>query len=79
MTASLVNAASVGLFALSMLTGSLFLSYLSSMFIAFSFVPMLGVFSPAGDLLIGTILLLIWCAYFIPVGILSYGFFKRAA
>lgn len=184
-TASLVNAGAVGLFALSMLIGSPFLSYLSSMFIAFSFVPMmcgfcvyagkdrktagivsvgfacvyaviiilvyfaqlttlrlepltdqarkllnfqqfslffhydllgyammalstffagltlpgkgtlkwmllghgiffvsclivpmLGVFRTEGDPLIGTILLLIWCLYFIPVGILSYRFFK---
>ena len=185
MWASAVNAVSVGLFALSMLAGSPFLSYLSSMFIAFSFlpmmcsfcfyapedrkipgmaavafgciygamillvyfaqvttlrletltdqaqrlmdyqkfslffnydllgygmmalstffagltltrksilkwllllhgifflscfvVPMLGVFSTDGDPMVGTILLTIWCLYFIPVGILSLKFFK---
>ena len=185
-TASLVNAAAVGLFALSMLAGTPFLSYLASMFIAFSFVPMmcgfcfyagkdrkvagltaagfaciyaviillvyfaqvttlalepltdqaerildyqkfglffnydllgygmmalatffagltltrpgalkwmllghgifffsclicpmLGLFQPGGDPMVGVILLLIWCAYFIPIGILSYGFFRK--
>ena len=44
MTASIVNAAAVGIFALSMLIGSTFLSYLSSMFIALSFVPMMCAF-----------------------------------
>ena len=44
MTASIVNVTAVGIFALSMLTGSTFLSYLSSMFIALSFVPMMCTF-----------------------------------
>ena len=186
MGASAVNAVSVGLFALSMLAGSPFLSYFSSMFIAFSFVPMmcgfcfyagedrktagmaavgfgciyaaiillvyfaqvttlrlealtdqadrlldyqkfslffnydllgygmmalatffagltltgrgalkgmllahgifffsclitpmLGVFGPVGAPGVGTLLLTVWCAYFIPVGILSLRFFKK--
>ena len=44
MTSSIVNVTAVGMFALSMLTGSTFLSYLSSMFIALSFVPMMCAF-----------------------------------
>ena len=44
MTASIVNVMSVGMFALSMLIGNSFISYFSSMFIAFSFVPMICTF-----------------------------------
>ena len=44
MTASAANVTAVGIFALSMLTGNTFFSYLSSMFIALSFVPMMCAF-----------------------------------
>lgn len=42
-------------------------------------VPMLGLFSldRAGDKWIGTALLLFWCAYFIPVGVLSIVHFVK--
>ena len=48
-------------------------------FVSCLIVPMLGIFSTEGNPLIGTILLLIWCLYFVPVGILSYRFFKYDA
>jgi len=42
-------------------------------------MPMLGVFSPdlQGVDLIGTAILLFWCAFFLPVGMLSYVYFKK--
>ncbi|WP_099469076.1 hypothetical protein [Konateibacter massiliensis] len=45
MTASIVNVIAVGGFALSMLLGNSFTSYLTSIFIAFSFVIMMCTFS----------------------------------
>ena len=43
--------------------------------------PMLGIFSAGatGSSSIGTIILEFWCAYFIPVSILSYVHFRRLA
>ncbi len=42
-------------------------------------MPMLGLFSPdmQGATWIGTAVLEFWCIYFIPVGILSFMYFKR--
>lgn len=42
-------------------------------------MPMLGVFSPElqGVDLIGTAILLFWCAFFFPVGLLSFIYFKK--
>ena len=42
-------------------------------------IPMLGVFSDdmQGADFIGTAILLFWCAYFIPVGILSFLYFRK--
>ena len=42
-------------------------------------IPMLGVFrTMEGADWVGTLVLLIWCAYFIPVGVLAFQYFKRA-
>ncbi len=48
-------------------------------FIACCLFPMLGIFNPGlnGADFIGTMVLTVWCLYFIPVGVLSYLFFKR--
>ena len=48
-------------------------------FFSCQIVPMLGVFAPGGDPMIGTVPLELWCLYFIPIGVLSYGFFRKAA
>jgi len=42
-------------------------------------IPMLGIFSTdmAGSDIIGILVLEFWCAYFIPVCILSFSYFKR--
>ena len=45
MISALINCISVGAFALSMLLGADFIGYLACMFIAFSFLPMISVFS----------------------------------
>ena len=47
-------------------------------FIPCLIMPMLGIFS-GGSYWTGVIALEFWCAYFIPIGILSYLHFKRAA
>jgi len=43
------------------------------------FLPILGVFSTdlAGANWIGTAIMEFWCAYFLPIGILSYRYFAR--
>ena len=46
--AAAINLLSVAAFALSMLVGCLFISYLSSLFIALSFLPMMAVFAQKG-------------------------------
>ncbi len=50
-------------------------------FISCLLLPMLGLFSPEmqGADWIGVLVLEIWCAYFIPVAALSFGFFKKKA
>ena len=42
----------------------------------FFFSCMLGVFSTEANPFIGVVVLEIWCIYFVPVGFLSYCFFK---
>ena len=52
-------------------------------FLTCMIIPMLGVFGTEaaggkeGSDLTGTILMEFWCAYFIPIGILSAGFFAK--
>lgn len=48
-------------------------------FIVGLIMPMLGVFNPdmAGGDLIGTLVLMFWCVYFAPIGILSYIHFSN--
>jgi hypothetical protein len=48
-------------------------------FISCLILPMLGLFTPEmkGADWIGTVVLEVWCAYFIPVGILAFVFFKN--
>jgi hypothetical protein len=48
-------------------------------FISGLMIPIMGVFQSdmGGSDWIGTLVLLVWCAYFIPIGILSYLFFKQ--
>lgn len=41
MYSSIINVVSIAIFAIAMLIGSNFVSYISSMFIAFSFIPMI--------------------------------------
>ncbi len=50
-------------------------------FIPCFLMPMLGVFSPNNTdaAWVGTAVLEFWCAYFIPVGILSFRFFRRCS
>lgn len=60
---------SKGLKALLMIHGIFFVSCLVT--------PMLGAFEAGGDPLVGVVLLEIWCIYFLPIGILSYKFFKK--
>ena len=45
-------------------------------FISCLIIPMMGIFSTEGNPLIGIRVLEIWCIYFVPVGLLSYRFFK---
>lgn len=45
-------------------------------FISCLFVPMFPVFTPEADNLFGTILLEIWCIYFMPICILGYKYFS---
>ncbi len=48
-------------------------------FISGLIIPMMGLFQDdmSGGQWIGTLVLMVWCAYFIPIGILSYLFFKH--
>lgn len=46
-------------------------------FISCLFVPMFPVFTSETDSLIGTILLEIWCIYFMPICILGYRYFAN--
>lgn len=48
-------------------------------FISCFIMPMLNVFTPdmAGSDWIGTAVLVFWCVYFIPVGVLSYVYFSK--
>ena len=50
-------------------------------FISCLIMPMLGLFSAEmqGADWIGTVVLEFWCAYFIPVGVLSFVHFKNKA
>jgi len=47
-------------------------------FISGLIIPLLGIFNSdmQGSDVIGTLVLLIWCIYFIPIGILSFIYFK---
>lgn len=45
-------------------------------FISCLFLPMFPVFTPETDNLFGTILLEIWCIYFMPICILGYKYFS---
>lgn len=47
-------------------------------FISCLIVPMLGLFSADGDPRIGVLLLEFWCAYFVPIGVLSWRYFSKA-
>jgi hypothetical protein len=40
-------------------------------------IPMFGVFNGSGDALIGTLLLEIWCLYFMPLCVLGYRYFRK--
>jgi hypothetical protein len=42
-------------------------------------MPMLGIFKPGmeGGSIIGTLVLEFWCVYFLPIGALSYHYFKK--
>jgi len=47
-------------------------------FISCLIIPILGVFSSMeGADIIGTFVLLFWCAFFAPIGILSFAYFKK--
>lgn len=46
-------------------------------FISCLLFPMLGVFTENSDAIIGVIVLEIWCAWFLPTGILSFMHFKN--
>lgn len=48
-------------------------------FISCFIIPMLGLFTPNGEgtTWIGTAILIFWCIYFIPVGLLSYFHFSN--
>lgn len=46
-------------------------------FISCLVMPMLGVFSADGEAWVGTAVLEFWCAYFVPVGILSCQYFSK--
>lgn len=45
-------------------------------FISCLFVPMFPVFTSGADSIFGTILLEVWCAYFLPICILGYKYFS---
>lgn len=49
--------------------------------IACFIMPIMGVFYPGmeGGELIGTVVLEFWCLYFLPVGVLSFRYFRRGA
>jgi hypothetical protein len=40
-------------------------------------IPMIGVFKPGGNPLFGTLILEVWCVYFIPLCVLGYRYFKE--
>lgn len=48
-------------------------------FLSCFFMPILGVFSPgtSGDAWMGTVALLVWCAYFLPISALSICYFSK--
>lgn len=46
-------------------------------FICCLFIPMFPVFTAGTSNLIGTILLEIWCIYFLPICVLGYGYFNE--
>ena len=48
-------------------------------FISCLFMPMFPVFTPdmAGGVIIGTLILLVWCAYFLPVCVLGWKYFRQ--
>lgn len=46
-------------------------------FIGCLLMPLLGVFTADGEEWIGVVVLEFWCAYFIPVGALSFRYFQR--
>ena len=46
-------------------------------FIACFVIPMLGLFATSSPTWIGVVILELWCLYFIPIGLLSYGYFRR--
>jgi hypothetical protein len=49
-------------------------------FVSCLVLPMLGLFTPEmqGADWIGALVLEVWCAYFIPVGVLAFQFFRHA-
>lgn len=48
-------------------------------FVSCLFVPLFPVFGPGQSSLVGTVLLEIWCAYFLPVCILGFRHFRHLA
>jgi hypothetical protein len=48
-------------------------------FLACLIIPILGLFNNdmVGSEWIGKIVLLVWCVYFTPIGILSYNYFNK--
>lgn len=46
-------------------------------FISCLFVPMFPIFTPGVSSSVGTILLLIWCIYFLPICVLGYQYFAK--
>lgn len=42
-------------------------------------LPMLGIFRPGDDAMTGTLVLELWCLYFLPLCVLGYRYIKRCA
>ncbi|MDR0396552.1 MAG: hypothetical protein LBH66_04550, partial [Oscillospiraceae bacterium] len=40
-------------------------------------MPMFPIFTPGTSNVVGTVILEIWCAYFLPICVLGYRYFRR--
>jgi len=47
-------------------------------FVSCLFMPLFPVFTPDTDSITGTVLLELWCAYFLPVCILGFRYFRNS-